>query len=270
MRLPPPPVPTGTASQPKAGAAVAERTGELRGRVLLVEDNPINQGVAKAMLRRLGLSMALAMHGGEAVELVRTQTFDLVLMDCQMPVMDGFAATAAIRALPGGRGVGLPVIALTANALEGDEASCLRAGMDAFLAKPYTLVALRAMLARWLDGTPAIDPAVFDTLRELDPSGGDDLAREVFQTFLDCAEPAMARIEAAVAEGDARLLGQVAHSLKSSTANVGARGLSDGHRVLEACARENRMAEAPDLLVSVQREHARALVELRAWLEGSV
>lgn len=241
----------------------------LHGYVLLVEDNPVNQGVAKAMLHRLGLSMALARHGGEAVELVRTQIFDLVLMDCQMPVMDGYEATAAIRALPDGRGLGLPVIALTGNALPGDEQRCLSAGMDAFLAKPHTLADLQAMLVRWLPTVPAIDPAVFDTLRELDPSGGPDLTRAVFRTFLASAEPAMARVEAAIAEGDAQMLGQEAHSLKSSAANVGARTLSEVHRALEHCACGGRMAEARSLLAPLQREHARAVAGLRAWMKAA-
>jgi CheY-like chemotaxis protein len=90
---------------------------------LLVEDNPINQGVAKAMLRKLGLSTTLALDGAEAVEQARHQRFDLVLMDCQMPVMDGYEATAIIRGLPGRRD--LPIVALTANALQGDEQRCL-------------------------------------------------------------------------------------------------------------------------------------------------
>ncbi len=140
--------------------------GRLRGRVLLVEDNPINQGVAKAMLSKLGVDYELACHGGEAVEQVRSDDFDLVLMDCQMPVMDGFEATAAIRALPESRGLRLPIIALTANAMQGDEQACREAGMNGFLAKPYTLTELHAMLDGWLErdivtaGMPGAEPGV--------------------------------------------------------------------------------------------------------------
>ena len=90
------------------------------------------------------------MNGAEAVEQFRQHRFDLVLMDCQMPVMDGYAATAAIRQLPGGGAAHLPIVALTANAMQGDAQKCLDAGMNAFLAKPYTLSALRATLAAWL------------------------------------------------------------------------------------------------------------------------
>ena len=131
----------------------------LRGSVLLVEDNPVNQGVATAMLLKLGLSTRLAQHGGEAVELVREFDFDLVLMDCQMPVMDGYEATAAIRRLEHGRGASLPIVALTANAMQGDEQSCRDAGMDGFLAKPYTLAALHETLSHWLDDTGSVRTA---------------------------------------------------------------------------------------------------------------
>ena len=255
------------------GPARADAPELLSGRVLLVEDNPVNQSVARAMLRKLGLSMALANHGGEALALVRDEAFDLVLMDCQMPVMDGYEATAAIRSLPGGRGQGLPIIALTANAMQGDEQRCLSAGMDAFLAKPYTLAGLRAVLVRWLPAVarevPAIDHKVLQSLCELDETGGLDLAREIFEAFLESAEPAMARIEAALADGDLGVLGQAAHAMKSSAANVGALALSAGHRELERCAREARLADAQRLLAPVRHEHARAVAALRELMKDA-
>jgi CheY-like chemotaxis protein len=132
------------------------------GAVLLVEDNPVNQSVAAAMLKRLGLQCQLADHGAKALDLVRGQDFDLVLMDCQMPVMDGYAATAAIRQLPDGRGARLPIVALTANAAPGEAEKCLAAGMNAYLAKPITLNALHALLSRWL---PAQDQPTQDNHR---------------------------------------------------------------------------------------------------------
>jgi signal transduction histidine kinase/DNA-binding response OmpR family regulator len=138
----------GEAAAGPAEPAPAERT--MQGTVLLVEDNPVNQCVAEAMLSSLGVAFQLANHGAEAVDRISESTFDLVLMDCQMPVMDGFEATAIIRALPEGRGATLPIVALTANTMQGDEQKCLDAGMNDFLAKPYTLAALRAVLARWL------------------------------------------------------------------------------------------------------------------------
>jgi two-component system, sensor histidine kinase and response regulator len=150
----------GTAALPNTGErASVHATATMGGTVLLVEDNVINQDVARAMLTKLGVKSSLADNGLDAVKLVREFPFDLVLMDCQMPVMDGFEATAAIRKLPSGHGAEVPIIAMTANAIRGDEQKCLEAGMNDYLAKPYTLAQLRIVLARWLPGTPVLDPA---------------------------------------------------------------------------------------------------------------
>ncbi|HRD67876.1 MAG TPA: response regulator [Candidatus Competibacter sp.] len=123
-----------------------------RSRVLLVEDNLLNQKLAQAMLWRLGLEVVAVDNGREAVETLRRDTFDAVLMDCQMPEMDGFEATRVIR----GDGVhaALPIIAVTANAMAGDRERCLAAGMNDYLAKPFTLDMLRDVLRRWLVPTP--------------------------------------------------------------------------------------------------------------------
>ncbi len=118
-------------------------------RVLLAEDNPVNQRVAAVMLERLGCHVTLVGDGRGAVEAVRTQVFDLVLMDCQMPVMDGFEATEAIRAAEAGSGRRMPIIAMTANAADEDRERCLAAGMDAHLAKPARMQDVKAVLERW-------------------------------------------------------------------------------------------------------------------------
>lgn len=119
----------------------------------MVEDNLINQQVAEAMLATMGLTTATAGNGREALNQVLEHEFDLVLMDCQMPVMDGYEAAAEIRRLSNAQARRLPIIAVTANAMEGDELKCTAAGMDAFLAKPYTLLQLQEVLARWLPTT---------------------------------------------------------------------------------------------------------------------
>jgi CheY-like chemotaxis protein len=116
---------------------------------LLVEDNPVNQRVALAVLGKLGYQAELAANGAEAVTAVAARTYDLILMDCQMPVMDGFEATRRIReAQAGTRRV--PILAMTANAMQGDRERCLQAGMDDYIPKPVTLDALRIALSRWL------------------------------------------------------------------------------------------------------------------------
>jgi len=119
--------------------------------LLLAEDNLVNQRVALAVLKKLGLEADVAAHGREAVEAAQARRYDLILMDCQMPELDGYQATQAIREAeaPEGRAV---ILAMTANAMEGDRERCLAAGMDDYLPKPVTLDALREALGRWLPG----------------------------------------------------------------------------------------------------------------------
>ncbi len=268
-----------TGSPPPAGEP-------MQGTVLLVEDNRLNQAVAEAMLSKLGLKWSVAGDGLEAVELVREQDFDLVLMDCQMPVMDGYEAAAEIRRSPPKPGPRLPIIALTANAMQGDERKCRDAGMDDFLAKPYTLTSLRTTLARWLpNGGKAQTPAaperstapaappkeainldVLESLRELDASGGMDLAKELFRIFLETAPQCLAQVETSILAGDSKGLGQAAHALKSSAANVGAETLSQYYHQLEKLGREGRIDEARELVDRVRQEHQRAVARLREIL----
>jgi len=275
-------------------SAVESRLYNLCGHVLLVEDNPTNQLVAKAMLRKLGLLVDAASDGAEAVDSVRRTAFDLVLMDCQMPVMDGFDATRLIRQLPGERGAKLPIVALTANAMPGDEQACLDAGMDAFLPKPFTLAALHAVVARWLAVSPreaatpdqnlasapppvaalpapiaspvVIDPALLLTLRELDEEGGSALSQQILGSFLTSAAVTMTRLEAAMQDGNMLALSQAAHSLKSSSANVGARVLSGHCKALEKCAREGFKLQADSLAAQVRREYPRVVDALKTIL----
>ena len=268
------------------------------GCVLLVEDNVINQGVACAMLRKLGLAVEIANHGAEAVARLQVADFDLVLMDCQMPVMDGYAATAAIRALP--ERADVPIVALTANALQGDEARCRAAGMNGFLAKPYTLSALQATLIRWLpqlgagapaqagataaaartakdrppaddesaagEAGPALNEATLRTLRELDDTGGDGLLRELLRSFVESAPRQLAQVEAAVLAADANAVARTAHAMKSSCGNLGADALSRHYRQLERLGREARLDETQALLPRVRSEQARAVARMHEIL----
>ncbi|MEB5933671.1 ATP-binding protein [Pseudomonas mosselii] len=149
-------MPLALASTPATlpGAAPQDSaTGEGGGRVLLVEDNPVNQSVIEAMLRSLGFEVSLAMDGAQAVDLVGQQRFAAVLMDCRLPNVDGYEATRRIRQLPGS--AGLPIIALTASALQGDRERCLAAGMNDYLSKPFKRTDLQRILQRWLPGRTA-------------------------------------------------------------------------------------------------------------------
>jgi two-component system sensor histidine kinase/response regulator len=146
------PVAEAAQAQPVTATGVVARDDD-RGlprpslRVLVAEDNSVNQRVVTSMLRKLGCAVDVAANGFEAIDMFGRFPYDLVLMDWQMPELDGIEATRAIRALP--EGVQVPIVALTANAMHGDEATCLAAGMDDYLTKPIRIAALREVLERW-------------------------------------------------------------------------------------------------------------------------
>ena len=146
-------MPLALASAPVAPAPAQPLIHDNGGRILLVEDNPVNQSVIEAMLRSLGFEVKLAMDGAQAIDLVGQQQFAAVLMDCRLPQVDGFEATRRIRLLP--QAAELPIIALTASALEGDRERCLAAGMNDYLSKPFKRTDLQRILGRWLPGRTA-------------------------------------------------------------------------------------------------------------------
>lgn len=241
----------------------------LRGTVLLVEDNPTNQIVAMAMLNKLGLQCELADHGAQALKRIAGRHFDLILMDCHMPVMDGFEATLLIRQLPDERLAHLPIIALTANTLQGDAQACLTVGMNGFLTKPYLLATLRAELARWLPQGPittpdALDMTVIESLRDLDEFASMGLAQEVFGAFMTSSVRRLAELKVALEQADTHTVGKLAHALKSSAANVGALELSTQCQDLEKLARDGCMDGALALWVPLQQAHARAASAIMA------
>ena len=143
-------------SAPTSGQAVAvapQQVADEHARILLAEDNRVNQMVAVAVLKKLGYQVDVAANGLEALAALRARPYDLVLMDCQMPEMDGFEATHAIRtAAPETLNPIVPIVALTAHAMKGDRERCLAAGMDDYLAKPLQIAEVAAALRRWLGG----------------------------------------------------------------------------------------------------------------------
>jgi PAS domain S-box-containing protein len=208
-------------------------------RILLAEDHPVNQKVAVRMLEHQGHSVVVAPDGRRALDKLENGTFDLVLMDLQMPEMDGFEALRAIRRREALSRAHIPVIALTAHAMHGDRERCLRAGFDAYLAKPIRQVDLQEALAA-LDQRPA--PAAEleqDAVAKLLAicRGDDDFARELAQSFLETAPPCLAEIESASGAGDFAALGLPAHSLKGASRTIGAKPLADACEALEAAAR---------------------------------
>ncbi|WP_157268584.1 PAS domain S-box protein [Azohydromonas aeria] len=266
----------------RAGAPeVAQAEAELRlhhagARLLLAEDNFVNREVALELLRHAGLEVEVAGNGREALDRLARQPFDLVLMDVQMPVMDGLAATRELRRRP--ELAALPVLAMTANAFAEDRAACLEAGMNDFVAKPVDPEGLYATLLKWLPG--ARNPAAATTTATPDarpqaPDGtagaGDLLARLALHPGVDVAAalsnlPGMesrypsllqlfaehhggdaAKLAALLAQGDTRGATLVAHSVKGVAATLGATELAAAARALETRLREGAAADDPAL-----------------------
>ena len=232
-------------------------------KILLVEDNPVNQRVAQRLLENLAAEVIIANNGAEALERIGAARFDAVLMDCQMPVMDGFTATRRIRELEAGRGgKRLPIIALTANVMSEDRENCIAAGMDAHLGKPIEPAQLIETLGRFVrppSATPAIDR---NALREL--TGGDvEFERELAETFVNSGDQCLAEIIAALEVSDFDTVRKRAHSLKGASANIHAQVLSQAASSLESAVRENSIPAIGGLVADLGEKLAAVNAELR-------
>ena len=271
-----------------SAAPKAAEPGEIHAHVLLAEDNLVNQELAVAMLSFFGCNVEVVNNGRQAVEAVSVKDFDIVFMDCQMPEMDGFEATALIRA--GAAGVArkeVQIVALTANAMQGDRDRCLAAGMTDYVAKPLSKRELSAVLLRCVGrGLPRVavgpvgrvaarepvpapvvnglNPRALDQIRGLDPASGGELLARVGRLYLETA-PALGKgLLAAAASGDTAGVGRAAHSLKSSSANLGADALAAlCRRVEESATAGVVQAEAVE---GIRQELALALLLVRGEL----
>lgn len=247
--------------------------------LLLAEDNLINQKVALALLKKLGLSADVAANGIEALEALRHNDYELVLMDVQMPEMDGLEATRAIRAeSSSARNPRLPVIALTANALASDRQQCLAAGMNDYLTKPLTLQALQNTLEKYLptfdmlkpNGAemPSGSPAVFDLDGFLGRIGGDrDLAVMICQGVVEGAADTLDHLTQAIAANDAGAVQLQAHSIKGAAANIGAEALRAIAASMEALAKEGDIDQYRALLPALKTSYEACLQEVRQQLD---
>ncbi len=269
-------------------------------RVLLVEDNPVNQVLTLEQLEQLGCRVVLANDGGEALDAVADADFDLVLMDCQMPVMDGYEATRRLRARePAARR--LPIVALTANALQGDREDCLACGMDDFLAKPYNQTELVAILRRWAPGAlataapetaspsppaevppataapdaqaaldpAALDPAALAAIRALQAPGEPDLLAKVIGLYLDNGRTLVGAAETAHATADRETLIRAAHTLKASSTNIGALDFAARCHEIETAVRAGQSERATEPIQTLCQQFNRVEAALRAVLEKS-
>ena len=214
--------------------------------VLLAEDNAVNQRLAASLLERRGHRVTIAANGREAIDAVRAQRFDVVLMDVQMPEMGGFEATRAIRTLEQGNGSSrLPIVAMTAHAMKGDRERCLASGMDEYLTKPLDPRQLCALVEEMATGRPpaAYDPASVPTVpvQVLARVGGDrQLLAEISRLFVDDAPRHLERIRHALDTRDGESLRRAAHGLKGAAANFDAEGVVNAARTLEEIGRTSR------------------------------
>jgi CheY-like chemotaxis protein len=206
-------------------------------RILLVEDNPVNQQVAQRLLQKMAAQVTLASNGAEALDRLAEGRFDVVLMDCQMPVMDGFDATRRIREMERSSGAKhLPIIALTANVMNEDRVRCIEAGMDAHLGKPIEPSQLADALGRYLRVETMPTAVDLEALRQV--TGGDaEFERELADTFVASGDQCLAEIIAALKTSDLDTIRKRAHALKGASANIHATSLSAAASKLESAAR---------------------------------
>jgi len=252
-----------------ATGATAASPPPRRGHVLLVEDNEINRTVALGVLAKLGYSADVAGNGLEAVDSAARKIYAAVLMDCQMPEMDGYAATRELRRVEGAARH-TPIIAMTASALEEDRDRCLAAGMDDYITKPVKLDDLDATLSRWLDPPRSVPPSGqpepeaqlvqtaierrLDELRGPDPTEDGEFLSALIGSFLTEAPAFLAGLAAAVDGDDAAAVEGRAHSLKGAAANLGAARLAALCGELEAAGRSHHLDSAGPLIGRLQAE----------------
>lgn len=235
--------------------------------ILVAEDNPVNQKVALLQLRELGFFATVVGNGQEAIDVLRQAEFDAVLMDCQMPEMDGFEATKRIRQWEKEVGRHVPIIAMTASALSSDRDKCLAVGMDDYLAKPVTYDKLDSVLFKWVEskeaqalagelkmqqpgsesqqfGAPGADPVDVKGLNEL---LGEEETGEVLQLFVNSSEELISQIKDATDRRDGKLLKEAAHQLKGAAASVGANSIARSCLELEQCAKRDEWDAVPNV-----------------------
>jgi CheY-like chemotaxis protein/HPt (histidine-containing phosphotransfer) domain-containing protein len=253
----------------KVGAPGPEPAAVLR--VLLAEDNPVNSIVATRTLEKRGHRVTLVSNGAAAVEAFKDERFDVILMDVQMPEMDGLEATKRIREVERGALRRIPIIALTAHALKGDRERCLAAGMDDYMTKPFRAADLiRAVESRW-GPLPSEGPSNAQVLNRtvlLERVDGDEsLASELARVFLQETGPLLDRLRTALRRGDLPALGVAAHRLRGTLITIGADCAAAPAFRLERASRGGHGDDAAIDLTELEREISRLepeLVELAA------
>jgi CheY-like chemotaxis protein len=273
------------AVQPKSNARPSREI-----RILVAEDNAINQEVSLRMLQKMGFEPTIVANGQEAVEALAQTAYDIIFMDCQMPVMDGYEATGLIRKneQPGKYPV---IIAMTANALQGDREKCLEAGMDDYVSKPLKQDVLRRTLQKWVvtilqfaesgaagekTGSVApqspdaiLDKARFDELAGIGVNTQPPLVERIIQRYVEDAGPRLAKMRQCVAEADFKTLGFTAHKLRGSSAQLGVVIVAKVCQQLEFQTFGDSISEAARLVDSLEQAIQEAVKELFKYLQGN-
>jgi CheY-like chemotaxis protein/HPt (histidine-containing phosphotransfer) domain-containing protein len=265
---------TETPGVPSAGAVLDSGLGSRHPlRILLTEDNPVNQKLALRLLEKMGYRADVAGNGLEAIQAVQRQGYDLILMDVQMPEMDGLEATRQIVSRwPKDRP---RIVAMTADAMQGDREKCIEAGMDDYLTKPIRSPELMAAIERTsrrdaaagpsrpsASTAPPVDRATIDRLVET--MGDAEFVADLLETFTTDAPAMLDEIDSAIGTADAGTVRRIAHTLKSNAATFGARPLSEACRELEHAAKEANLDDAPGLAQAIRAEYQRAHIDLSA------
>jgi CheY-like chemotaxis protein len=244
--------------QPAATSGVAAKAGALH--ILIADDNPINRAVASGILSRKGHTLVHAANGQEAVDAFTAEKFDVILMDIQMPEMDGFEATARIRQIENATGCHTPIIAMTAHAMMGDRERCLAGGMDEYISKPIRAEDLRRVLGG-IESSADVAMSVAEqasvhTHAELHNmcEGDDELVGELIALFSTDTPQLLEVLGAAVTERDAAGVAAGAHKLLSSLGAFGAKRASDLVRQLEQQGKEGTLDGAEERFANVERE----------------
>jgi PAS domain S-box-containing protein len=256
-------------------------------RILLAEDNPVNQKVARMVLEKLGLDVTVVNNGREAIAAWRSGGYDLILMDCQMPELDGYEATREIRRVEQtgqNKGHAIPIVALTAHAMKGDDEKCRAAGMTDYLTKPLDRAKLQSCLERHLgkigggrsetasetESTGAHASAPVDWTAFLKSMDGDEtLARELVDLFIESGDETLAAILNALGANDFAAVSEQAHSLKGASANLRATATAQAAARLEAAARAGDAPQIDTLATALKTEVTRTIDYLRTKVAAS-
>jgi CheY-like chemotaxis protein/HPt (histidine-containing phosphotransfer) domain-containing protein len=237
-------------------------------RILYADDQHVNRLVVAGQLKRLGIDVELATGGAEVIDMALADTWDLILLDCQMPEVDGFTAAARIRE----RGCRTPLVAVTAHAMAGDREECLLRGFDDYLPKPVRPSELVATLSRWINAertAPAPTPTPPSRLASLREEVGDEVLREVVQAMLTEGPRLADEAVAACSIGDLTLAGRRAHALKGDAGNLGLDEVASLSKALEMAARSGDRNAASSAAARLPEAWRQAELNLRTFLAAN-